>query len=639
MKDEQMMDDMVDNVGIMQGFMDILAEDEAEDENMDETSAVMGRTPDSPEILMNNLRGDMRSVDARRDELANIVGDSAAQETPDAVLALLQPVLAQGGIGALPQMAPIAAGPQPPMMPPGMPPLPPGAPAEMMPPPPQEGGIAGLPVGGPPPMPPPIQMRAGGLVQRFSDGSDEDGVTRAEETSYLSGIDVPEQLRQQARSELVKLITSKPTAIPDLKQLATEKSNYLTELLGRDRGLTDAQLLFSLGQRAFNYAANVDDQGRPLRGGALARLAGATRTLPSEIGKYMSDINKEERQIKLLGYEAAEKDIAARRAENLKLLETQRKSYIDILKAAGKSKTEAGPFGSGLAGRSMDMFVKYAPLYANNELDPETERYFLAAVTNYTQPTVERYKDPDTDVMKEVVRRNELPNFVRTALKARGTAIPTSGTAPVAAAGAPTAVAPITGATQADIPQEVAPIVQSATQSTMFDLAGTGTGFVPVLVAGIVRNIPLEVAGRIKPEFQQGTTMVENMRNRIVNVLQENPRFAEGERKQILGELNLGPRLLDNKKSFINQITALDNVLDGIEGKTRELSTTAEVGSDNRKAANKKLEEINFIRGMIGVRARKIDNTEQWTAAPPGEYLVFDPTRKIYVLREKKRGQ
>ena len=129
--------------------------------------------------------------------------------------------------------------------------------------------------------------------------------------------------------------------------------------------------------------------------------------------------------------------------------------------------------------------------------------------------------------------------------------------------------------------------------------------------------------------------MIENMRNRIVNVLQENPRFAEGERRQILGELNLGPRLLDNKQSFINQIVALDNVLDGIESKTRELSTTGRVGSANRQAATKKLEEINFVRDLIGVRSRKITGTEQWSAAPPGEYLVYDPTRKIYVYGKK----
>ena len=115
------------NSGIMAGFEDEMPEEMPEEPENDMPQ--MARTPQNPEILMNTLRGDMRSVDARVQELAQMVGEQAAQETPPEVLALLQAQLAapQGGIGALPQgqgMAP------PPMQPPqgGMPPqgMPPG---------------------------------------------------------------------------------------------------------------------------------------------------------------------------------------------------------------------------------------------------------------------------------------------------------------------------------------------------------------------------------------------------------------------------------------------------------------------------------------------------------------------------------
>lgn len=121
MRDKMMGDKPdVENVGIMQGFMDAFGDDDLEEEEGDEDTEE--RRPDSPEILMNNLRGDMRSIDARRDELADLVGYAAASETPEPVLAMLQPILAQqggGGIGGLPQSTPMAQGPQPPMaMPP-----------------------------------------------------------------------------------------------------------------------------------------------------------------------------------------------------------------------------------------------------------------------------------------------------------------------------------------------------------------------------------------------------------------------------------------------------------------------------------------------------------------------------------------
>jgi hypothetical protein len=123
--------------GIMAGFdMD---EMEDQDANADmEEMPPMARTPQNPEILMNTLRGDMRSVDARYMELAQMVGEEAAMETPPEVLAMLMGQMGaqQGGIGALPQgQGMMPPGAQPPgAMPPGA--MPPGG---QMPPPDQMG--------------------------------------------------------------------------------------------------------------------------------------------------------------------------------------------------------------------------------------------------------------------------------------------------------------------------------------------------------------------------------------------------------------------------------------------------------------------------------------------------------------------
>lgn len=101
----------VRNSGIMAGFED---DDMLEAPPEEETMPSMARSPQNPEILMNNIRGDMRSVDARYQELAQMVGDQAAQETPPEVLAMLQMQFGQpqAGIGALPQ----GAGMMPPSM-------------------------------------------------------------------------------------------------------------------------------------------------------------------------------------------------------------------------------------------------------------------------------------------------------------------------------------------------------------------------------------------------------------------------------------------------------------------------------------------------------------------------------------------
>ena len=163
----------VRNSGIMAGFEDddMLEAPEKEDE-----MPVMARTPQNPEILMNNLRGDMRSVDARYQELAQMVGDEAAQETPPEVLAMLQMQFGQKqeGIGALPQgagMMPPPMGGGAPMGAPGgapaMPaPMPMGMPPQGAMPPGME-GAGPFPQGGAEQAP--QQFNKGGVAKRRGD--------------------------------------------------------------------------------------------------------------------------------------------------------------------------------------------------------------------------------------------------------------------------------------------------------------------------------------------------------------------------------------------------------------------------------------------------------------------------------------
>jgi hypothetical protein len=72
----------VESEGIMSGFNDEMEE------------GYEDRTPENLEIIANNLRGDIRSLDERYLELAQLVGE-AAFETPEEVLALIQPQLGQ----------------------------------------------------------------------------------------------------------------------------------------------------------------------------------------------------------------------------------------------------------------------------------------------------------------------------------------------------------------------------------------------------------------------------------------------------------------------------------------------------------------------------------------------------------------
>lgn len=447
MSDEPVMDVDAENVGIMSGFKDILMDDEEMDDDEMEMSQIMGRTPDSPEILMNNLRGDMRSIDARRDELADLVGYQAAEETPEPVLAMLQPVLAaQGGIGALPQPGAMPPGPPPGMMPPpppgGMPP--PGMmPPDMgMPPPPDmAGGIAGLPAGGPPP----VQMARGGVVQRFRDGSDEDGVTPAEEDSSSGFAAFPADLVQTSRQEIYDYLARQPSAIPALKPLAERRAEEYRNIIGSDRKSAQAQLLLELGQRAFGYAANVDEQGRPLKGSQLARLSGAIRTLPGAVAKYAGEVEKEDRALKLAGIQAAEKERESVRDANAKLVENQRKTFVEILKKAGGATSM---FGKGAWEWGVVNTPGLLARYAAGETDEDQTNLIDSAISRLKErsmPRVETYKDAGGTLREIKYPAAPFPAFVQEAIDIRaGASRPRTTAAPQPTTTAPT-TAPTTG--------------------------------------------------------------------------------------------------------------------------------------------------------------------------------------------------
>jgi len=326
-------DDEIENVGIMSGFMDDIddflseimeEEQEAMSGEDDEMARVTGRTPDSPEILMNNLRGNMRSLDARREELADMVGFSAAEETPDEVLAMLQPVLAQQ------DMAGIASMLSPPSS--GSPRVNP----ELLAPPAPAGGVPSLPMAqGPMPMPPaapapaPMQMKHGGLVQHFQDGSTEEGVTAV---SDVTGGRYPREMVELALPQIKAMLAEQPQPVPSLLEEARKLEPAYAELLGVDRDSAKAQFLMSLGQAALRYAGNVGPSGERLSGSPIARLAAGFSDVPAAAAKAGASIAAQERQARLAAIQGAQADIDAVRAYNTALRDRQTDVLTDIAK-------------------------------------------------------------------------------------------------------------------------------------------------------------------------------------------------------------------------------------------------------------------------------------------------------------------
>lgn len=376
-------DDEIENVGIMSGFMDDLEElmseidaEEMEGEDAD-MAAMMGRTPDSPEILMNNLRGDMRSIDARREELADLVGAREAEETPEGVLALLQPVLAQQQ--AAPPM-PMA----PPMPPQGMPPEMMGMPPQGMPPmPPQGGPPQGMPpqgMGIEAVMPPMPGMYRGGPVQNFNQGSGAMGVTPSNDAFAAYPSDVVQEAQRRVRHmvdggmvqnynrggavqhfekgstpeavspaappiDIEAILAAYAQSSPEAPSTLTDEYNDLLPLyksiLGSDE-TSDAsrnQMLLDIGQAAFQYGSNVGPDGRPMQGSGAARLSQSLAPLAGKFSARSAATDKEGQAIKMLALQSAQKERAAAQA-----LELERRQNA-VTPMSAEQKTAYGIIG------------------------------------------------------------------------------------------------------------------------------------------------------------------------------------------------------------------------------------------------------------------------------------------------------
>lgn len=580
--------DEVENVGIMQGFMDDLGEifaEEDEDEGSDEADAarMMDRTPDSPEILMNNLRGDMRSVDARVEELADMVGARAAAETPMEVLALLQPVLAGQGIAslpvggapgqAMPPMPPVPAAPQ--MQPAGAPPAMPA------------GGIASLPQG----TSVPLQMNKGGIVQYFQDGSDGEGVTSVSSEPFSS--DVASQYRDEVQSYITNLMNQKLMDVPSLQESMQGRIPMYEQLLGTgDKDAMRAAMLFDIAQTALGYAGNVGPQGQPLRGSAASRLAGAASALPGQIGARLAAQQQQEQAVRLAALQAAEKDVQNIREANLDLVKEQR-SLMGSLARSPTSSTSSS-FGSSMEGRARAFVTENYDLYAQGVLSPEEKARFEMAVSILQQPRTET--DPITQLPVRITPT--LPDFVEDALAASG--YYAGGRDGQQVEEEPTQELTLLQKN----PLSVSPRGDSYYEEGMPSLfnAATAVGPIPALKS-VVFQTPIlnSIATSDAGNATQGRQFIESVKNALTAGFQAGTdRFSNTEREQLLADLRVMATVVDTPEAFQTRLFAMDDALQGFQEMALSNYRNTGMPAEYRRAAALKLADLHEIRALVG---------------------------------------
>jgi len=250
------------------------------------------------ETVINSIRGDDAPISARYEELAGVVGEEDAAQTPESVLTLVQPAIMMGGvdegIGGLAQAE---------MTQPVEGAMAQGIMSTVAPPPPAAPPMDPAMMGGPPP----VNFNQGGLVRR--------GDNQPVQMYANGGEATPLQTAYEGRLPLYKSIVGDPTA-----QLEEQKN------------LTQAQMLFDIAGTALAFAAPM--QGETAGMSAAERLAMAaqkTQLLPTIGARAQQQLDAKkaataaEQKMKLGALGAAEADVTAqaKAAADLKKVQTE----------------------------------------------------------------------------------------------------------------------------------------------------------------------------------------------------------------------------------------------------------------------------------------------------------------------------
>jgi len=528
--------------------------------------------------------------------------------------------------------------------PPGLPPVPPEA---MMPPPSQDGGIAallaaGAPGGGQAPPQAPIGMKKGGLVQHFYNGSDEEGVTQAEEDNSPSGMQVTPDMLELARAGYNRLLTQRAAPEVNLRTRAAEREQLYRELLGDNKDMQQAQLLLMLGQKGLQLAGNVDAQGRPLRGSTLGRFATVAAEVPGAISQFISDVDKRQNAIRMAAIQSAEKEAEQTREGNLKLIESQRKAFGDVLK--NSKMTPSSLFGKGAWDWSVVNTPGLLQAYADGETDPEQDNLITSAASRLLRERKEQYTNELGQIVTRTIPGYDLP-FLRDALAQRNAldaagprqAPTTPGTVPVGprtVAPDRTTEAPVADETPAST--DVTAGERQFAEPTLWGAAQQGIGFIPKITSELARRVPLEIAGEMGRTQQQAAATVSKLAPRVSLALRETTRLSNSEREDINMYLNIDPKLFENRIGYLNNLVSLGQVLYRIRNDALDKSSDRTLAVKDANEQRLKARDIQGVIDLVGIPP-VVSTREEYIRLPIGaQFLVYNREKQAWVPDTRK---
>lgn len=165
---------------------------------------------------------------------------------------------------------------------------------------------------------------------------------------------------------------------------------------------------------------------------------------------------------------------------------------------------------------------------------------------------------------------------------------------------------------------------------TVGELAAHGdiTGPLPAVATRLERTpfVGGMLSGGRASEMNAARTIVPQVKNNLVRILQNNPRFSEAERAAIASELDVDAKLWDNPTALLERLVAIDGALQVRRNQADELAANKTISLDEQARARQNVTAIDQFRQILLPQAKATTTTElqqlRQTLAPGTSILV-----------------
>jgi len=297
-----------------------------------------------------------------------------------------------------------------------------------------------------------------------------------------------------------------------------------------------------------------------------------------------------------------------------------------------------GPFFSTL------LAPNAARAYADGAMTPDEANSFLFAYNKLVGDAAPKTVMSKDDLGRDVSYKTpgySIPSFLTEAiaqgnqintLSSRSEVPPTRGTVSLG----PDVTADIDNASRGtpvavradDTAKSDAPRVNPPRQLTLHEMADTLV-FTEAAKGMIARNVPL--AGNMAAQSQVNQNYFNNLRRELTRIMQNSPRFAEGERTAIQEELGMGVKINQDANALRNSFLGVDRFLAEKVDQARIDYANKDLVPEIRKAAQEDIRSITAFREKL--MPPRLYNTDDIAKLPLGA-VFFWRNEENYRTRE-----